>query len=308
MIYLNFPKSLSSPDDTFLLLSKPLAFSHKRYFAIRLRQLVFRFRSNSPFLSCDSFAKISDYVAFGLSGKKRINIYKLRRARIIFVKSHQLNDLIEGYGQEITAKVLLTGNSDFNFIKPLPLPKSIQAAFVQNCGIKNNSTFKVLPIGLENLRGGRSGLVKYHKNVVGHRVFDKVYLPPMAPTNEIRYQVVKQALTLPEFFCVDRQYKNELDYFHEVKKYKFVFCCEGNGFENHRIWESLYQDSFPVMLDSNWSRNLSELGLPILIVKSVSEINSALLANFTEKNKDFNSREEEKLWIYYWKELFKTYL
>lgn len=203
--------------------------------------------------------------------------------------------------------MLLTGNSDYNFTEPFPLPKSIRAAFVQNCGIEDDSTFKVLPIGLENLRGGRSGLVKYHKNIVGHTVFDKVYLPPMAPTNEIRYRVVKQALSLPKLFYVDRQYKSELDYFQEVKKYKFVFCCEGNGFENHRIWESLYQDSFPVMLDSNWSRNLSALGLPILIVNDVSQINSALLENFLEKNKGFDSREEEKLWIYYWKELFKSY-
>ncbi len=167
--------------------------------------------------------------------------------------------------------------------------------------------FKVLPIGIENLRGGRSGRVKYHKNDVSHHVFDKVYLPPMAPTNEIRYRVVHQALSLPQAFDVDRQYKNELDYFQNVKKYKFVFCCEGNGFENHRIWESLYQDSFPVMLDSTWSRNLSSLGLPVLIVNDISEVNSTLLANFLEKNQGFNSRKEEKLWMPYWKELFLTY-
>jgi hypothetical protein len=307
VILLNSLNSLSPQDNTFNLLSKPLPFSHKRYFSIRFRQLLFRFRTNSPFLSCDSFAKASDYVAFGLSGKKRIYKYKLKRARIIFVKSHQLKDLIEGYGQNINAKVILTGNSDFNFTKPLSLPPSVQVAFVQNCGIQENSIFKVLPIGIENLRGGRSGLMKYHKNDVSHDVLDKVYIPPMAPTNEIRYRVVNQALSLPHVFDVDRRYKNERDYFHEVKKYKFVFCCEGNGFETHRIWESLYQDSFPVMLDSNWSRNLSSLGLPILIVNHVSEVNSVMLSNFLEKNKEFNSRKEEKLWIYYWKDLFETY-
>lgn len=231
----------------------------------------------------------------------------MKRARIIFVKSHQLKDLIERYGHNITAKVLLTGNSDFNFTVPLSLPKSVRVAFVQNCGLEESPIFQVLPIGIENLRGGRSGLVKYHKNDASHEVFDKVYLPPMAPTNEIRYRVVNQALSLPQVFDVDRQYKNELDYFHNVKKYKFVFCCEGNGFENHRIWESLYHDSFPVMLDSIWSRNLSSLGLPILVVKDISEINATLLANFLEKNREFNSRKEQKLWMRYWKDLFQSY-
>ncbi len=245
---------------------------------------------------------------FGVSGNKRLNKVKLRKAKVIFVKSHQLEKLILDYGKTITAKVILTGNSDFNFTSPLSLPKSVRVVFAQNCGIALGGKFRPLPIGLENLRGGRSGLKRWHRNKHEHTVMDKIYLPPMAPTNPIRFTVVEKASLHPEIFEVDRQYKNEENYFSNVKKYKFVFCCEGNGFENHRIWESLYQNSFPVMLETPFSKGLASLDLPILLVKDLNQINVSLLKNFLNKNKSFDSHIEPKLWINYWEDLFNSYL
>lgn len=273
-----------------------------------MRQVLFRYQTNSPFLSCDSFATLADYVAFGTSGNKRIKKSKLRKAKIIFVKSHQLDKLILNYGNIMNARVILTGNSDFNFTSPLSLPESVQVVFAQNCGIAQSQEFRPLPIGLENLRGGRSGLKRYHKENHGHTVMDKIYLPPMAPTNQIRFDVVEKASLKREIFDIDRQYKNENEYFRNVKKYKFVFCCEGNGFENHRIWESLYQNSFPVMLETDFSKRLTSLELPILLVKDLGEINANLLRKFLEENSAFDARKERKLWIDYWKDTFNSLL
>ena len=273
-----------------------------------MRQVLLRYRTNSPFLSCDSFARLADYVVFGTSGNKRLKKAKLRKAKIVFVKSHQLEKLVLDHGNTINAKVILTGNSDFNFTLPISLPKSVEVVFAQNCGIAPGGKFRPLPIGLENLRGGRSGLKRLHKDNHEHMVMDKVYLPPMAPTNPIRFDVVEKASLNPEIFEVDRQYKNEEDYFRNVKKYKFVFCCEGNGFETHRIWESFYQNSFPVMLETSFSKGLASLGLPILLVKDLGEINTSLLRNFLDKNGSFDSRIEPKLWINYWKDQFESFL
>ena len=267
-----------------------------------------RYRTNSPYLSCDSFARLADYTAFGISGNKTIRKSKLRKAKIVFVKSHLLERLILDYGQDIRAKVILTGNSDFNFTESIPLPDSVSVVFAQNCAVTPGGKFRPLPIGLENLRGGRSGLTQFHKSNYGHTIIDKVYLPPMAPTNPIRYEVIEQASLNSKFFEVDRQYKNEVDYFMNVKKYKFVFCCEGNGFENHRIWESLYQNSFPVMLETIFSKSLSDLELPILLIKDLGEITAELLKKFQEENYDFNCSSEPKLWTPYWKALFDSYL
>ena len=295
-------------NDGYFLLSKPLPFSHKRYFLIKLRQIIFRFKTNSPFLSCDSFAREADYVVYGLSGNRRINKRRLKRAEILFVKSHQLSDLIEKFGYLIKAKVILTGNSDFNITETMNLPGSVRVVFAQNCSVISDANFKILPIGLENLRGGRSGLKKFHSSMEKNIIFDKIYLPPMAPTNPVRFEILREALVNNQYFEIDRIYKNEKNYFDNIKKYKFVFCCEGNGFDVHRIWESLYQGSFPVMLDSKWARSLSTLKLPILVVGSINDINTGLLNTFLQKHQFFNPKNEEKLWIYYWKNLINSYL
>lgn len=299
---------LSPKDNSFVLLSKPLAFSHKRYFLIRIRQIIHRFRTNSPYLSCDSFAKEADYVAFGITGLKQINKKRLKKAKVLFVKTHQLEYLVNNFGHLINAKIILTGNSDSNFTHPITLPKSVQVVFAQNCSVIGDAKYRVLPIGIENLRGGRSGLKRFHSPTSNHEILDKVYLPPMAPTNPIRFEILKSALVNNRYFEVDRIYKNEENYFNSVKKYKFVFCCEGNGFETHRIWESLYNGSFPVMLESEWSKSLSTLNLPILIVKQISDVNDSILQDFLLKNKFFDPGFEEKLWIYYWRNLFMSYL
>lgn len=235
---------------------------------------------------------------------------KLRKAKVIFVKSHQLEKLVQDYGKYINARVILTGNSDFNFTFPISLPRSVQVVFAQNCGIAPGGKFNPLPIGLENLRGGRSGLKRYHKNNFKHSVLNKVYVPPMAPTNPIRFDIVKQASLNQEIFEVDRQYKNEKNYFENVKKYKFILCCEGNGFETHRIWETLYQNSFPVMLETSFSKRLASLALPILLIEDLEDVDASLLQNYLDKNRTFDSRLEPKLWINYWKsqiDFFRKY-
>ena len=87
---------------------------------------------------------------------------------------------------------------------------------------------------------------------------------------------------------------------------KFIFCCEGNGFENHRIWEILYQNSFPVMLQSKWSEKLKVLKLPILFVAKLEQLNQEMLLNFLEKNKHFDSRSTPQLWVDFWQDLINS--
>lgn len=300
--------ALIGNDYEFCLLSKPLPFSHKRFFLIKFRQLIFRFSTNSPFISCDSFASEADYIAYGLNGKKRIIKRKLKNANILFVTTDKLEQLITHYGHLIKASVILTGNSDYNITKLINLPKSVKVVFAQNCAITAPNNFRLLPIGIENLRNGRSGLKRFHTKEPAQQIHNKIYFPPMAPTNFKRYEILKKVIQNKKYFVIDRHYKDEVNYFKNVKKYKFIFCCEGNGFDVHRIWESLYQGSFPVMLRSKWVGNLAKLNLPILIINDIHEINEKLLVNFLKEFKNFDPANEEKLWIEYWRNLFLSYI
>ena len=87
-----------------------------------------------------------------------------------------------------------------------------------------------------------------------------------------------------------------------------MLCLEGNGFENHRIWESLYLGIFPVMLKSDWSLSLDYLKLPILFVDEISEISREMLQKFWQTNLDFNPEFKSELWLGYWEDLIESHL
>jgi hypothetical protein len=244
---------------------------------------------------------MTDYRAFGIRGNKKIRKSKLRRAKSIFVVSHKFDELISKYGEIISAETIVTGNSDFNFKENINLPKSVKLCLLQNSAISEGKKIVTLPIGIENISGGRSGFKKYYSLNTVERIENRILLPPMSDTNPVRFEVLDFALKSPDIFDVHRQYLREDEYFKLSRKYRYIFACEGNGFENHRIWEALYQNSFPIVLETNWSNSLKILGLPILFVKELENLSEELLYKFSEENKGFDSKDYEVLWAPFWK-------
>jgi len=216
-----------------------------------------------------------------------------------------LQFLHEGSGY-INAHTLITGNSDTNFVQEILLPQSIELWLCQNNAMPERKGLLTLPIGIENIKLGRTGLKKYYKKHDADAIINKVLVPPMSPSNEIRAKIIFRAMQKPDLFIVKREIIPENEYFSLTREFKFIFACEGNGFENHRIWETLYQGSFPVLIKTNWSLSLRYLNLPILWVSNIDEINQEMLLNFAELHKNFNPRNTKSLWISYWKELIES--
>ena len=312
--YLHAPHQCSE-----FLLMQPSKFSHKRYLKTILRKLVFLYSTSEPYISQDFFAKIVDYAPWhskfhkldlairGLLLRRdkaispRISSRKIRKAKSLFIPSHELENFIALHGKEVRAKVILCGSSDFNFIQKPILPLSVDICLFQNSAISNDKTIYTLPIGLENLSLGRSGMKKYHRFDDSFRWSDRILVPPMSPTNLVRYEVLLWARNNPELADVRYQLLEVDEYFRLTKKYKFIFCSEGNGFENHRIWETLYQGSFPVMLRSEWSVSLNYLKLPILFINTVEELNREILEEHYANNRNFHPDACAPLWSSYWK-------
>jgi hypothetical protein len=216
-----------------------------------------------------------------------------------------LIDFLKQYSQHINARTIVSGNSDQNFPEPPNLPKTVTLFLCQNLAFTEIKQAHTLPIGLENLRLGRSGRPKYHKFQGRNQIVDRVLVPPMSPTNPVRLRVLEEVRLIPKLFDSPLEYLNEKDYFALTKKYKFILALEGNGYENHRIWETLYQGSIPVMLNTPWSHSLKEYGLPILFVDSISEISSDVLLNFYRSHGDFIPEELEILWTPFWSAAIK---
>jgi hypothetical protein len=230
---------------------------------------------------------------------------KIRTANSIFIPGEKFEEFLESAKGDINARTLVTGNSDQNFVKPVDLPSSVSLWLCQNNAIPSSEIVRTLPIGIENLRLGRSGLPKYFKHHRETASVTRVLIPPMSPTNAIRFPTISETMKRPDVFEVRRTLVPEKEYFSMTRDFRFVMCCEGNGFENHRIWETLYQGSFPVLFKSTWSESLRYLQLPILYIDSLDDVQVNLLQDFAHNNSHFTPNSLEPLWIPYWKRVIQ---
>lgn len=118
-----------------------------------------------------------------------------------------------------------------------------------------------------------------------------------------------------------RKRKNLIDYFSkfdwafietniELSKYKkrleefaFVLCPQGNGIDTHRIWETLYSGSIPIVENHFTHKNLYDL--PILFIEDFRLLTKLHLENF---KKDFNIKNfnRDKLFLDFWINEIKT--
>ena len=92
-------------------------------------------------------------------------------------------------------------------------------------------------------------------------------------------------------------------FLEEIKSSKFVFCPRGNGIDTHRLWETLYMGSIPIV-KYEISHELFK-DLPILFINDWSEINEDFLEQkYLEIiDKKWNM---EKLKLSYWVNFIKS--
>lgn len=302
---MHFPVFSRSKNILFLLVK-----THpRRYFAIiRNRSLKFflYFQDNSPYISGDSIAALTDYYVFGRSSKKGLNKNRLASCDSVSIKGEKFHTLLDELMEFPNLRTILTCNSDENFLTPVDLPRGVTLWLCQNNATSGDSRIHTLPIGIENLRLARSGFRKLHRPQSSFEIREKVLVPPMSPTNEIRSKILEE-LEVDHFnFDVKSGYLKSKEYFRLTRRYQFILTLEGNGFENHRVWEALYQNSFPVMLRSKWSLSLAEMKLPIMYINSLADVTSESLRIFSSSHRDFKAINHEVLWTPYWKELIRS--
>jgi hypothetical protein len=215
-----------------------------------------------------------------------------------------LESLLEIYGKNINATVLVLGNSDRDFFETFDLPKSIQRVFLQNSHI-SNSLFKTLPIGIENIRWGKNGFTKlFNESLAQTKKKNAILVGPFSPTHSERKE-------LEPWKVISHQQLRFSDVFMDASRlaklasqYKYVACPRGNGTDTHRFWETLYRGSIPVVKESKWSNSIKEMGIPVL------ELREWNFAEFLEEsNKHTNEimkpHNYSVLWLSFWQSEFR---
>jgi hypothetical protein len=91
--------------------------------------------------------------------------------------------------------------------------------------------------------------------------------------------------------------EGRLKYMNDIYNSKFCICPRGNGLDTHRLWESLYLKTIPIVIYHTHFKNMTDL--PILFINDWSEVTEEFLNIKYEEmsKKEYNL---EKLKMSYW--------
>ncbi len=277
---------------------------------LKLKRAFYLRRNSADFISGDLFADNADFQAFPPKFRSLPNSkIRLCDARVIFCPSDRLQEFLIENMNIIHAKVIICGNSDYEFHKvPTHIPKSIKHFFLQNSFISDFKMFSPLPIGIENLRFARNGFPNLmNQNFSWEEKEDRILVGPFGLTHTDRNFVVDKFELDNNLIEIIPERLEPEQYARLMGKFRYVAAVRGNGVDTHRHWESLYRGSIPFVLNDSWSTSMKFFGFPFVLLEewSSSAIKERLQTSLVEST---SIRLNERLWWPFWRELINSYV
>lgn len=286
--------------------SKP---SRIKVLHIYLKRLLRWRRNSSPYISGDAFSDLADFVFNPPRWRNFNNGKSLSGARVIFCRSDQLERMFVQYRDQINAKVIIAGNSDYEFHQvPKNIPPSIRAMFLQNSFISDNQFIFSIPIGLENFRLGVNGNPKLIKaGKVKKTNYGRILFGPLSATHPVRDFIIQHFNKLDSKWDLLTERLNPRTYDQIANSYSFIAAVRGNGVDTHRLWESLYRGLIPIVVKDSWWKSLEHIFPQVITISewSYSEIERVIL----DKNRiDISDVSCDSLWMPYWENKINDFL
>jgi hypothetical protein len=274
-----------------------------RYYVAKIYvKRILRWRRNSfPFLSVDSFADFCDINATPPRFRGKLpNKYAIANAKTIFCDSDKLQEFLNKHHKSITAKVIVSGNTDYEFHSELiNVPSSVRRFYLQNSFISAHPLYRTIPIGIENFRYGLNGHPRLMQKKITFKDRQKSALVGPFSKTHFERSVLEKNITESVFIRVVNQRCSPRSLSKLFQKYQFVAAVRGNGVDTHRLWESLYRGCVPLVKLDSWSQFLVEHKLPIEFIRNwnTEEIEKCVSESlFT----DFSPERIPALWMPYW--------
>jgi len=258
------------------------------------------------YINGNKFLEIADFAIDFDHNDLNTNIFK--KNAIIFCKTDFIDTLFDYIKLSGRTYFLITHASDYPIdeIRFKRAPKSIVKWYAENA-VYADERLVSIPIGLENHKGKSKGKFTNHQwfvdNVDLLRSYQKhpyVYCNWNPDTNQSARKSIIETLEKNHVPLSVRHGLNYISYCQDLAKYMFVACPSGNGVDTHRVWESLYVGSYPIVLRHRIYENYD---LPILQVDDWNEVTPKLLSEFKYKWKDKTSFDQLKM--SWWRNLIK---
>tara|TARA_Y100000996_G_scaffold68801_1_gene46398 strand:+ start:50 stop:1099 length:1050 start_codon:yes stop_codon:yes gene_type:complete len=267
----------------------------------------------SEIISLDKYKKLNnkDHVIVYQDDKKvfyKIKQFTLKENQIIFCNSNFIESLFLTLNMNKNNNFknikLVTHQTDMTVSKEVfrKRPKCISKWFAININYEHQDLIS-LPIGLSNEYSPKN-ILKDDYNELAEVTFedkkDSLYVNFQINTNFIsRHKLEKK---FKKYAWVHHEYPQLQikQYLNHLQSYKFIFAPQGNGIDTHRVWETIYAGSIPVVKEHT-NFNLFK-DLPIIFYKDNKELTLDYLQR-KEKEIKIESFSSRKLSISYWLEI-----
>ena len=270
----------------------------------------FMILSSEPYISGDSFRKFADHIFDETSS---IKPGEVKDNDVVFLNTGLKNIYFSEYHNLINSKyILLTHNSDESINKEdlKYLDEKIIHWFAMKLNIRMNDKLTPLPAGLENKRYFANGIISNFEKVERSnkldkkfKKIDKIFCSFNEMTNiDERKPLLNIVQNRDDVYI--KRFSNNIEYLTNLSLYKYNLCPEGNDFESHRMWETLFYENTPIVKKNNVNLNFVELGVPLIVLEDWNDINS-LNTQSLEKNFLNNDSEDHKKFVYFkfWEDL-----
>jgi hypothetical protein len=223
---------------------------------------------------------------------------------IIYTHTMYVTELFKLLRHSSKQVIVVSHNSDVNIDDKFIVPENVMKWYTQNVNVVNPKIHSI-PIGLENLRWWQHiGKVGLMRKVLYQplRYANAAYMNHNVLNNVAERQLLYDLFEDQPWVTIVHGKNGEdfSDYITNVYNHPFVFCPNGNGIDTHRLWETLYMGSIPIVKKN--INNSFYSSLPILFVDAWEDITEDLLAT-AYIDIGLGSYDNEMLAFSYWRNL-----
>ena len=204
------------------------------------------------------------------------------------VFSHVVTDRLMSFLSSVESKnmkVILSGNSDYSLTDDeyeILTQQEDKIFFVQNLDSPETKNVFSLPIGIEDLKWAKNGMpwnFTHRLSMTPKR--HQVLVGPFRATHQQRDALMKFESN-STLHSVARPLA-AFRYARLAASFEYVACPRGNGIDTHRFWETLYRGGVPIVLESQWARNMEKNGVPLVQINSWDELGNLKSIDFKHR-------------------------
>ena len=259
-------------------------------------------------VTIDQFNKLRSENLLIKNKNKSYISYKVKNIRIndgsiIYASPASLDHLFFYLNKlrDVKSVTLVTSQTDRSIDKSVyeKKPKCVKKWFATNVNFEAEDLVP-LPLGLANNYSSKNLLPKdFLSTRENSQKEDKLYINFQVNTNINERKNILESFVNYDWVVNKEPNLKLQEYKNDLINYKFVLCPWGNGYDTHRLWETLYAGSIPVTKYHTTYKCLENL--PVIFVKDFSDISYDYLMDSLKK---LNNLNYEKLNINYWKNQF----